>query len=265
MEIMFLGTGSAFTLKGFNSNLIIKENDKNFLVDAGTDIRFSLAAAGMSYKDIDTIYITHQHGDHIGGLEYIAFCSYFDPTKEKIKLICNEVLLEELWETSLKGGLTSIQAKHMKLEDYFDVRPIQKNGRFSWEGIVFRTVQSVHVIDEYSIMSTYGLMFEYKEKKIYITGDTQFNPNQIIDFYKEADVIIQDCETALYMSKVHAHYNELKTLPKKIKKKMYLWHHQDNVEGSTRLNWQEQAKKDGFICFPTTRLAYTFENLLGEE
>ena len=38
MKIKFLGVGSAFTMKSFNSNFIIEKNGKNLLIDAGTDM-----------------------------------------------------------------------------------------------------------------------------------------------------------------------------------------------------------------------------------
>lgn len=55
MKIRFLGTGSAFTLKNFQTNIAIEQNGKWLLLDAGGDIRFSLNNVGMSYKDLDAL------------------------------------------------------------------------------------------------------------------------------------------------------------------------------------------------------------------
>jgi ribonuclease BN (tRNA processing enzyme) len=265
MKMKFVGTGSAFTLKNFQTNTLIERNGKYLLIDAGTDIRFSLHRAGMSYKNIDALYLTHCHGDHISGLEYLAFCTYFDPSckDDKITLYGNNTLLREAWNHTLSGGLRSVQGKVVTLSDYFDVQMIKKNGGFEWEGIRFHIVQSVHIMDGYSIVHSYGLMIDVPEnegtmtefkrgKRIFYTGDTQFNPNQIQDFYKAADLIIQDCETTPYMSGVHANYQELCTLSPEIKKKMCLVHFQDNVlddNGNVLPEWVEKAKKDGFIGF----------------
>ncbi|MEC4984711.1 MAG: ribonuclease Z, partial [Oscillatoria sp. PMC 1076.18] len=62
MKLVFLGSGSAFTIGGdnFQSNIIIEsENEKKLLVDCGSDLRFSLDALGLSYLDITDIYISH--------------------------------------------------------------------------------------------------------------------------------------------------------------------------------------------------------------
>jgi ribonuclease BN (tRNA processing enzyme) len=249
MLITMIGTGSAFTMKGYQTNAVMSRNGKNMLVDAGSDVRFSLAKAKMSYKDIDAMYITHLHADHIGGIEYLAFCTYFDPSvKENIHLIANNELLRDLWNHSLQGGLKSIQGRQMGLMDFFDLMSVRKNESFEWEGIGFRIVQTVHIMDGYAIVPSYGLLIDDPDskKKIFYTGDTQFNPNQIRDFYAMSDLIIQDCETGKFPSGVHAHYDELKTLPVDIKKKMRLVHFQDNVRDNYE-DWNNVARADGFF------------------
>ena len=232
--------------------MLITHNGKNLLIDAGTDIRFSLRDVGLSYKDINAIYLTHCHSDHVGGFEYLAFTTYFDPScTEKIQLFGNSKLLRLAWNNSLKGGLESVQVKVLNLNDYFDVCMIPDNGSFIWQDIKFRIVQSVHIMNGFCIVPTYGLMIEYKGKTIYYTGDVQCNPNQIKDFYDKSDLIIQDCETA-YKSGVHAHYSELTELNEKIRNKMYLVHFQDNIldkEGHLLEEWKEKAKNNGFLGF----------------
>lgn len=274
MKITFLGTGSAFTMKNFQTNTMIEHNGKRLLIDAGGDIRFSLKAQGLSYKDIDAIYITHLHADHIGGLEYMAFCTYFDPTvKEQISLMGNNELIRELWSHSLQGGLKSIQGKKTTLHDFFDVMMIKKNGKFVWEDIEFRIVQSIHIVDEYSIVPSFGLMFVDPDtgKKIYYTGDSQHCPHQIQAFYDEADLIIQDCETTPYLSGVHANYSELASLTAATKRKMLLQHYMDNILLETnddhyRISdeWKSKATADGFKGFiPKGHIMDTVEEFIG--
>lgn len=232
MKLIFAGTGSAFTMRNWQTNLILRYNDKNLLFDCGGDIRHSLKDINLSYKSIDAMYISHLHGDHAGGVENLAFCSYFDPTMDhKIKLYGNGELLRKGWNNSWKGGLESIQGQVMSLTDYFDVNMVRPNDCFEWEGITFNLVQSVHIMNGYAIVPSYGLMFIDPDSglKVFLTGDIQFNPNQIMDFYKDADIIVQDCETLPFCSGVHANFTELMTLPADIKKKMILVHYQDNI------------------------------------
>ena len=167
-------------------------------------------------------------------------------------MIGNSDLLRDGWKTSLMGGLKSIQGKRTVLEDYFDVQMIKKNGKFFWQDIEFHIVQSVHIMDEYAIVPSFGLMITDPDskKKIYYTGDTQYCPNQIMDFYRQADLIIHDCETTSFKSGVHANYLDLITLPDDIKKKIMLVHYQDNVIDPKQAGgWKESAKSAGFTMW----------------
>ena len=76
MKLTFLGV-SGFLSDGFNSNMLLDIGDRTFLLDCGMDIKFSLKASNRKVEEIDDIYISHLHGDHINGLEWIAFYSYF--------------------------------------------------------------------------------------------------------------------------------------------------------------------------------------------
>lgn len=197
------------------------------------------------------MYISHLHADHAGGIEYLGFCSFFDTNKEKIQLIGNRDIIREGWKHTWSGGMRSYQGKVLTLEDFFDVQMIPQNGRFIWEDIEFQIVQSVHIMDGYAIVPSYGLMMNQGQTgidkySVFFTTDTQFNPNQIMDFYKQADLIVQDCETYPFKSGVHAHFDELCTLPEDIRKRMVLVHYADNCadrNGSLDEDWVAKALK----------------------
>jgi len=250
MNLEFLGTGAAFSLNNYQSNMVIEEQGKRLLIDAGGDIRFSLKSFGLSYKDINTVYLTHLHNDHIGGMEFLAFSSYFNPKCAKLRLYCHKWLVDDLWSFSLKGGLASIQGRILNLHDYFDVHGLDNNEHFTWQAITFEIIQSVHVFNGYWVVPTFGLLITELEsgKKVYHTSDTQLNPDYLDQYYRQADMIIQDCETSPFRTGVHSHYEELITLDPEVKTKMYLWHYQDNVVDDFDA-WQDKAHKDGFAGF----------------
>lgn len=228
LKIIFLGSGSAFTAGNGNyqSNLLLQMGDDTLLVDAGGDIRFSLLAAGFTHVDIKNIYISHLHNDHIGGLEYLALTTYFDPNCNiRPNLFSSEKVIKDLWKHSLSGGLRTIQTKLATLDTYFEVHPVKQYETFQWAGIQFKLVQTVHIVSEYELMPSYGLMFDVNSTRIFFTSDTQFAPNQLFDYYKEADIIFHDCETTPVKSSVHAHYTELAQIPQEFKKKMWLYHY----------------------------------------
>lgn len=245
MKLLFLGSGSAFTIgsDNFQSNMLfISESNQKLLIDCGTDIRFSLYEAGLSYRDITDIYISHLHSDHVGGLEYIGFSTKFDPSCcVKPILHLSQDIAVDLWHKSLAGGMEAIEGELASLETFFEIRPLRPNGCFCWENIEFHLVKLDHVDTGFILMPVYGLFFEINGQKVLLSNDTKLSLERLQPFYETSNLIFHDCEIAEFHTTVHAHYRELATLPKEIKKKIWLYGYQQGT--------LPDAVKDGFLGF----------------
>lgn len=236
MKIKFIGVGSAFTTQDYyQSNMLITAtSSKRMLLDCGSDARFALSECNIHNEnlseEIDAIYISHLHADHIGGMEWFAFNTYFVPNRVKPKLFMERRTMNEIWNHSLKGGLGCIGGKEMHLIDYFDCRPLSNNASFWWEKIMFTLIEMPHVTTNDGNHNSFGLLLKEKNKEsvVFITTDTQFQPESISDISKKVKLIFHDCETSPIKSNIHAHYEDLRTLPAKIKQKMWLYHYQPN-------------------------------------
>jgi ribonuclease BN (tRNA processing enzyme) len=242
--LLFLGSGSAFTVGdgNFHSNMLLtSDRGAKLLIDCGSDIRFSLHAAGLSYRDITDIYISHLHSDHVGGLEYVGISRRFDPQCDRPNLYLNNEIACDIWERTLSGGMRSIHKEIATLETFFQPHPIQTKGSFVWEGIEFELVEMLHVHNGIFPMPTHGLFFTLNSTRIFISSDTQlcFQHNQA--YYEQADLIFHDCETSAAHSPVHAHYDQLLTLPAHIRRKLWLYGYQPGA--------LPNAEQDGFCGF----------------
>lgn len=250
MLITFIGVGSAFTTeKYYHANMVVTaDSGKRLLIDCGSDARFALKESNICPHDIcnslDAVYISHLHADHVGGLEWLAIATYFGGRRRQMRLFGEKKLLADLWKCSLKGGLSFIQERKMSLNDYFVPVPLQRRGSFAWEGLKFSLVPMPHILCAKSTVFSYGLFIEVigsPERSVFITTDTQFRPDILAPLEKKAALIFHDCETSKARSTVHAHYEELLTLPLSLRRKMWLYHYQPNPDYAPR--------KDGFLGF----------------
>lgn len=244
MKMTFLGTGPALGVitHNYHSNVLLHHQKETLLLDAGTDVRFSLHAQGYHLTDIQNIYISHLHFDHAGGLEWLALGSYFDPKYQgKPTLIASKKILDKLWRHSLQAGLSTLAETAATLETYFHVQSIGQENQFIWQNMVFKLIPSQHYFSNRKLMPCFGLFFKHHETSIFFTADTQFNLKKMLPYYEQADIIFHDCETLLIPSSVHANYQDLRTLPLHLKKKIWLYHYNPGT--------LPDAQQDGFLGF----------------
>lgn len=252
MKLVFIGSGNAFTVgeNNYHSNFFLEIGHHRLLIDCGSDARLGLYELGLTYKDFEAVYISHLHADHAGGLEWFGFNHYFDKKCKKPDLYIAESLVDSLWNNVLSGGLTSIKGEKGTLSTFFKVKKVRESSHFKWRGINLHIVPTFHVISKDVVLMSFGLFFEIEGVKVFITTDTLYNPDWLKVYYEKADIIFHDCETSKERSGVHAHFDDLNKLDKKIKAKMWLYHYSKKDDS--------QAKKAGFLGFVKKGQAFDF-------
>ncbi len=251
MKMTFIGSGSAFTIDNYHSNILIENECRKLLIDCGSDARFSLAEIGYSYDDVDSVYISHVHADHVGGLEWLGFCRKFNSDRaSKPELIAHKNILKNLWEHSLAGGMKSLDSEDCSLRSFFQPLDLSYPGNFSRYGIDFELVKTMHVKNNESVIDSYGLFISWQGNFIFLTTDSRLLLEEFLPYYEKADIIFQDCETHQKVSGVHAHYKELVNLPIEIKRKSWLYHYNTGP--------LPDAEKDGFLGFVEKGKVFSF-------
>ena len=250
LSVFFIGTGSAFSKRYFQTNVLVVKGEDHLLVDCGTLCPYALEKNyGLDLKQINNILLTHPHADHIGGVEELALVDRY-VKKQKGNLVITDEFKKLLWDESLKGGLKVNEEGSLSLDDYFtQIKPelLQTEPFEMYEANIgsinvklFRTNHvTCDVTGDYQI--SYGVLID---DKVLYPCDTQFNPQQIdylINKYP-VKVIFHDCDISGYSEGVHASYAQLKTLPENIKAMTYLCHYNGRAE-------EMNPEEDGFRKF----------------
>lgn len=74
MRLVMLGTGDALSLKFYNTCFVLDNGEDYFLVDGGggNTLMIQLEKAGIDWRKISNIFLTHKHTDHILGIIWIC-------------------------------------------------------------------------------------------------------------------------------------------------------------------------------------------------
>ncbi len=253
MKFTCLGSGSSFVLakENYHSSFLIESEGDNLLFDAGNTTADALDAQGFTPEEIKNIYISHPHGDHFYGLEYLGFKTYYSKFpfgRNRPHLYGVADVLERVWDYGLRAGMEYLTNATGTLETYFDVDYLSMDGEFPLgANVMCFPMITTHVVSDKESMPSYGLLIDnaIHDTNIFITGDTQFNEDMALKYYPGFDTIFHDCELADYPNSVHAQYRELVKLPEAIKAKMWLYHYKTDG-GKVEL---PDAVADGFLGF----------------
>ena len=139
-NLILLGTGcpSPSSLRYGPSTLLI-HNEKNYLFDCGSGVTQRLSEAGIKSSEIDVVFITHLHSDHIMDLYQLYISGWHQGRNTKFRVIgpkgiksfFNNIL--KAFEQELKGRVQ--WEKRPNIEGLnFDITEIDSSFLFSTDG-----------------------------------------------------------------------------------------------------------------------------------
>ena len=117
MKLTMLGTGSAAVKNCYNTCFVFSDNQKYFLVDAGggNQILKILDEQNINITDLNNIFITHSHTDHILGavwlVRMIGQAINYDGCNKQFNIYCHNEVAEAL-KTICCATLPASVTKH---------------------------------------------------------------------------------------------------------------------------------------------------------
>jgi len=144
LKVTFLGTGTSqgvpvigCTCRACLSNdkrdnrlrtsIHIEINGINLVIDTGPDFRYQMLRAGIS--TLDAILITHEHNDHVIGLDDIRAFNFIQ--KKDMPLYATEKVIKELknrfhyvFSENKYPGVPRVTAKQIKKAERFSIKGI---------------------------------------------------------------------------------------------------------------------------------------------
>jgi ribonuclease BN (tRNA processing enzyme) len=229
ITLQVLGSGDAFGSGGkMNTCFYIKTAETNFLVDCGGTALVAMKKyAKNSSDDIDAIFLTHFHGDHIGGIPFFL-CeakNYFNRKKdfyifgpkgveEKVNTITN----------AMYPGTTANAGFKIKYNE------VQAEKTFSFKNLNVEYFKVKHS----PTSSPHGIRIQIAEKILGFSGDTEWTEN-LIKISNGADFFICECNNLEKKGKFHMDHETLKYYKEKFTCKRMVINHL-SVEPLSRIN-----------------------------
>jgi ribonuclease BN (tRNA processing enzyme) len=242
MHLQFVGCGDAFGSGGrFNTCFHLVGNRINALIDCGASSLVALNKLAIKRNEIDVIYISHFHADHVGGVPFFILEGNYVLKRERPLIIAGPPGLKarfpELMEAAFPG------TKTMQLRFPLTLRELEI-GRRSEIGPI--GVTPFHVMHDDRAGPCLGFRFEAEGKVIGFSGDTEWT-DALINIGREADLFICECYMREKPVKTHMVLTALEQHLRQIRPKRLILSHMSNDMLSHLAEVPFETAEDGMI------------------
>lgn len=197
MRVTMLGTGTPFpNAERFGSSILVEAAGKRLLFDCGRGAVIRLTQAGVSPSEIDGLFLTHLHSDHVVGIPDLWLSGWFLGRDRPLR-VWGPSGTRSMAEHLLQAFAFDIRIREAAPEGLpakgaeIDAKEIEQ-GNVDDDGSVR---VSAFAVDHGTVKPAFGYRVDYAGHSVVISGDTKFCQN-LIDFASGADCLIHVAWTA---------------------------------------------------------------------
>jgi ribonuclease Z len=197
MEVTLLGTGTPKpSIDRFGPATVITVKGRHFIFDSGRGTTIRLTQSGIPLSQIEHVFLTHLHSDHISGLSDLWLTSWIwqRPTRLNLtgpvgtKDLAQHLVLAHQADFSYRTQNTQLDAKTYDIISH-DIAS---------EGVVYEQdgiIINAFLVDHHPVEPAYGYRIESGETSVVISGDTTYSEN-LVKHARNADLLIHEVAAA---------------------------------------------------------------------
>ena len=196
VEVILLGTGTPRpSIERFGSATLVNAGGQYFLFDVGRGATIRLQQAGITPNQIDKVFLTHLHSDHISGLDDLWITGWVWQRQQFLKVYGptgTDNFVQGLRDAYASD--ISYRVENANLDD----RLSQIDSAEISEGVVYKNdgvTISAFLVNHAPVKPAYGYRVEFGDRVIVISGDTTYSKN-LIKHAQDADLLIHEITAA---------------------------------------------------------------------
>jgi len=187
MQLTVIGSGDAFGSGGrLQTSFHIRDGNSRFLIDCGASTLIGMHREGLDPCEVDTIFISHLHGDHFSGLVWWKIHAHHTVRRQQKLTLVGPVGLEkrlyEACEVLFPGSGRLPPRFEIEFIEFEAEQPIEVNGT----GLTAFTGNHPSGALSASLRLTRGA------KTLSYSGDTEW-VDDLIKCAHGADLFITEC------------------------------------------------------------------------
>ena len=193
IKVTLLGTGSPVpAMNRFGPSILLEAGGQRFLFDAGRGALQRLAQIKVGWQDIDGVFLTHLHSDHVVGFADLWLTGWLVGARDHPLLV---------WGP--QGTVAMIS--HLEQAYEFDIRYRLSDDRAAPDGVVIRAKDisegivfekdglkiTAFEVDHAPVRPAFGYRVDYRGRSVALSGDTRISQN-LIRHAQNVDLLVHE-------------------------------------------------------------------------
>lgn len=219
MKLTIIGSSDAFGSGGrLQTCFHVTWSGGQFLIDCGATSLTGLFRQGIDPNDVATIFVTHLHGDHFGGLVWWLIHAVHVAQRTAPLTVVGPAGIEERFraaaEALFPGSTTTERRFELRFRTWTDFQPLSEGG----------VTATPFVVSHPSGATPYALRFEADGKTLAFSGDTEW-ADSLVSAAQGADLFICECFAYERAARYHLNWRTIEAnLPRLAAERVLLTH-----------------------------------------
>jgi ribonuclease BN (tRNA processing enzyme) len=240
VSVRFLGSGDAFGSGGrFQTCIYVRSDATHMLIDCGASSLIAMKRFGVDPLLVDTILLSHLHGDHFGGVPFFIMEAQYVLRRRKPLVVAGPPGLEGRIFEAMEVLFPGSSQMHREFDLEFSELPDE----------TATTVGSL-VVTPYTVVHpsgapSYALRIALGDRILAYSGDTEWT-DALIPAARGADLFVCECFSPEKRGGYHLNYQTLMDHRTELEcRKLILTHMNEDMLrrlGSLDVEWAEDGK-----------------------
>ena len=199
VTVTFVGSGDAFGAGGrFQTCILVDAPGTRFVIDFGASSLVALNKMGIEHNSIDTIVLSHLHGDHCGGIPFMLMDAMLGAKRQTLLTIAGPREMEKKLSLLNEAVMPGMHVMTPKFDINYQEIDIMNPTQIG--DLRITTYPAIHTGET----NPTSVRVEVAGKVISYTGDSAWNKHlpKVAD---HADLFI--CECYFYSKAIRFHMN----------------------------------------------------------